>query len=157
MPAIESHVAAGSEAFQNNRTAMLACVEQLRAIEAKGRKEEESKRARFDKRGQILPRERVHLMLDRGSPWLELSTMCGYMMHDDTDGRLAGGNMITGIGYVAGTRCMLIASNSAIKGGTMTPWGVQKTLRLQDIALKQKLPIVSMIESGGANLQYQVE
>ena len=96
-------------------------------------------------------------MLDRGSPWLELSTLCGYKQHDDKDGSLAGGNMIAGIGYVSGTRCLIVASNSAIKGGTMTPWGVQKTLRLQEIALQQKLPVVSMIESGGANLLYQAE
>lgn len=96
-------------------------------------------------------------MLDRGSPWLELSTLCGYKLHDDKDGSLAGGNMIAGIGYVSGTRCMVVASNSAIKGGTMTPFGVQKTLRLQEIALQQKLPVVSMIESGGANLLYQAE
>ena len=52
---------------------------------------------------------------------------------------------------------MVSASNSAIKGGTMTPWGVQKGLRIQDIALQQKLPVISMIESGGANLLYQAE
>ena len=157
MPVIESRVDPLSPQFAANRDGMLQFIADWRAVEQKGRDEEESKRDRFHKRGQLLPRERVHLMLDRGSPWLELSTLCGYKQHDDKDGSLAGGNMIAGIGYVAGTRCLIVASNSAIKGGTMTPWGVQKTLRLQEIALQQKLPVVSMIESGGANLLYQAE
>lgn len=157
MPIIESKVDTNSPQYQQSREEMLARVAEFRAIEEKGRKEEESKRERFHKRGQMLPRERVHLMLDRGSPWLELQTLCGYKMHDDKDGSLAGGNTIMGIGYVAGTRCMVTASNFAIKGGTMTPWGVQKTLRIQEICMEQKLPAVSMIESGGANLLYQAE
>ena len=157
MPVIESKIDVGGEQFKANREGMLAFIKDWRAIEQKGRDEEETKRARFHKRKQLLPRERLHLMLDRGSPWLEFSTLCGYKLHDDKDGSLAGGNMIAGIGYVSGVRCFVVASNSAIKGGTMTPWGVQKTLRLQEIALQQKLPVVSMIESGGANLLYQAE
>ncbi len=157
MPVIESKVDTNSPQFQQNREGMLKYIADWRAVEAKGRAEEESKRERFHKRKQLLPRERVHLLLDRGSPWLELSTLCGYKMHDDKDGSLAGGNNIIGIGYVSGVRCIISASNSAIKGGTMTPWGVQKGLRIQEIALQQKLPIIAMIESGGANLLYQAE
>lgn len=157
MPVIESLVDTHSEQFAQNREDMLACVAEFRAIEEKVRATEESKRERFAKRDQMLPRDRVNLMLDRGSPFLELSTLCGYKYHDDKDGSLAGGNTIIGIGYVSGTRCMINASNSAIKGGTMTPWGVQKGLRIQEIALQQKLPVVSLIESGGANLMYQEE
>jgi geranyl-CoA carboxylase beta subunit len=157
MSVIESKVDVNSAQFKQNREGMLKFVEDWRAIEEKGRVEEESKRARFHQRKQLLPRERVHLMLDRGSPWLEFSTLCGYKMHDDKDGSLAGGNTIIGIGYVSGVRCIVSASNFAIKGGTMTPWGVQKGLRIQEIALQQKLPIVAMIESGGANLMYQAE
>jgi len=157
MPVIESKVDANSAQFRQNRDEMLAKIAEFRAIEAKGRAEEESKRERFHKRGQLLPRERVHLMLDRGSPWLELQTLAGYKHHDDKDGSLAGGNTIIGIGYVSGVRCIVSASNFAIKGGTMTPWGVQKGLRIQEIALDQKLPTVAMIESGGANLLYQAE
>ena len=157
MPIIESKVDVNSPSFAAQREGMLQFIADWRAVEQKGRDEEESKRAKYHQRKQLLPRERVHLMLDRGSPWLELSTLCGYKLHDDKDGSMAGGNMIAGIGYVSGTRCMLVASNSAIKGGTMTPFGVQKSLRLQEIALQQKLPVVSMIESGGANLLYQAE
>ncbi len=157
MPIIESMADVSGPLFKQNREEMLSLIAQWRAIEHKGQQEEESKRERFHARGQILPRERVHLMLDRGSPWLELATLAGYRMHDDKDGSLAGGNTIAGIGYVSGTRCLVTASNSAIKGGTMTPLGVQKGLRIQEIALQQKLPVVSMVESGGANLMYQAD
>ncbi|NGY03474.1 acyl-CoA carboxylase subunit beta [Solimonas terrae] len=157
MAIIDSQIDSGSAQFQQNREAMLKLIAEWRAIEARGRSEEDGKREHYHRRGQMLPRERVHLMLDRGSPWLELSTLAGYRMHDDKDGALAGGNQIAGIGYVSGVRCLVGASNSAIKGGTMTPWGVQKGLRMQEIALQQKLPMVSMIESGGANLMYQAE
>lgn len=157
MPAIESKISPTSADFQKNREDMLAEIKRFRDVEAKVHATEEAKREKFHGRGQLLPRERVHLLLDRGSPFLELSTLCGYKHHDDKDGSLAGGNTIIGIGYVSGVRCMISASNSAVKGGTMTPFGVQKTLRIQEIALKQKLPVVSLIESGGANLLYQAE
>lgn len=78
-------------------------------------------------------------------------------MHDDRDGTEAGGGNIAGIGYVAGTRALIAASNSAIKGGTITPAGLRKSLRLQEIARENKLPIVSLSESGGANLNYAAE
>lgn len=157
MTIIESRINPQDPQFQSNRDGMLAAIAALREVEGKVLDTENKARPRFQKRGQMLPRDRVHLLLDRGSPFLEFSTLCGYKMHDDKDGSLAGGNTIAGIGYVEGVRCLIVASNSAIKGGTMTPFGVQKTLRLQEIALQQKLPVVSLIESGGANLMYQAE
>jgi prepilin-type N-terminal cleavage/methylation domain-containing protein len=77
MPVIESKVDTNSAQFKQNREDLLAKIAEFRAIEAKGRAEEESKRDKFHKRGQLLPRERVHLMIDRGSPWLELQTLAG--------------------------------------------------------------------------------
>ena len=157
MPKIESRIDNNSDVFRQNRADLLARTGELRAIEAKVRETELAARDKYHKRGQLLPRERVTLLLDRGSPFLELSTLCGYKYHDDTDGSLAGGNTIIGIGYVSRVRCLVVASNSAIKGGTMSPWGVQKTLRAQEIALENKLPVISLVESGGANLLYQQE
>ncbi len=157
MPRITSRIDPGSESFKANRADMLARVAELRAIEAKVRHTEEQAREKFHKRGQLLPRERLMLLLDRGSPFLELSTLCGYGYHDDSDGSLAGGNSIIGIGYVSGVRCIVFVNNSAIKGGTASPWGVQKALRAQTLALENKLPLVSLVESGGANLMYQQE
>ncbi len=157
MTILESKVDRASETYAAQREAMLAVVGELRALEAKARDEERAKGVRYQERGQILPRERVRRLLDRGSPWLELSTLCGYRMHDDVDGSLAGGNVIAGIGYVAGARVLVSATNYVIKGGTMTPLGVVKSQRIQEIALEQKLPLVSLVESGGANLKYQAE
>lgn len=157
MPRITSRIDPGSESFKANRADMLARVSELRAIEAKVRNTENQAKEKFHKRGQLLPRERLMLLLDRGSPFLELSTLCGYGYHDDSDGSLAGGNSIIGIGYVSGVRCIVFVNNSAIKGGTASPWGVQKALRAQALALENKLPMVSLVESGGANLMYQQE
>lgn len=157
MSILESKIDPHGASFAKNREDMLAEVAALRALESRARREEEAKRERYEGRGQILPRERVRRMLDRGSPWLELSTLCGYKLHDDKDGALAGGNLIAGIGYVSGVRAMVSATNYVIKGGTMTPLGVVKSQRTQEIALREKLPMVTMIESGGANLRYQGE
>ncbi len=158
MPAIESRVSLSSESYRANRAAMLALIEGFRALEEKVRQTSNAKKEQFKKRGQLLPRERVALLLDRGSPYLELSTLAGLGMHDD-DGKdnVFGGGIICGIGYVSGVRCLISASDSAIKGGTTTPMGLKKKLRVQDIALKNKLPVVHLVESGGANLNYQAE
>ena len=79
-------------------------------------------------------------------------------MHDD-DGKknIAGGGNIIGIGYVSGVRCLITASDAAIKGGSISPMGLKKSLRAHEIALQNRLPIVSLVESGGANLLYQAE
>ncbi len=134
---------------------MLALVEQFRGLEAQVRAASNAKADLFQKRGQLLPRERVALLLDRGAPWLELSTLCGFGLHDDVDQPSGGG--IAGIGYVSGVRCMVSASDSAIKGGTSTPMAVKKNHRMQQIAMQNKLPTVRLVESGGANLLYQAE
>lgn len=157
MPLIESTIDTHSEAFAANREAMLEAVAAFRAVEEKVVEKMESKRERFEKQGRLLPHDRIAHLLDPGSPFLCLLNLAGYKMHDDKDGTEAGGASITGIGYVQGVRCLVAASNSAIKGGTITPAGLQKTLRLQQIARENKLPIVSLSESGGANLNYAAD
>ncbi|WP_288048382.1 acyl-CoA carboxylase subunit beta [Acidiphilium sp.] len=158
MAVIESRIDPRSETFQTNRKAMLALVEQFRALEQKVRDTSAARRPLFEKRGQILPRERIALLLDKGAPWLELSTLAGLGMHDD-DGteNVLGGALITGIGEVCGVRCLVKASDSAIKGGTIAPMGLRKNLRAQEIARVNKLPVIDLVESGGANLRYQAE
>ena len=158
MPVIESRIDPGSDAFRTNRAQMLALIGEFRALEQKVRDFSNSRRERFRARKQLLPRERVALAIDPGAPWLELSTLAGFRMHDDdgADG-IQGGGSIAGIGYVSGIRCVVTANDSAIKGGTSTPMGVKKQLRVQQIALENKLPLVRLVESGGANLIYQAE
>ncbi|MBO6825303.1 MAG: acyl-CoA carboxylase subunit beta [Sneathiella sp.] len=158
MPVIQSEIDTSSENFNANREIMLERIEQFRALEQRVRDTSNSKKEKFEKRGQLLPRERIALLLDKGAPFLQLSTLAGLGMHDD-DGKknVLGGGLIIGIGYVKGVRCMIKASDSAIKGGTIAPMGLEKNLRAQEIVLKNKLPVINLVESGGANLLYQSE
>src|SRR5713226_9451994 len=158
MPAIDSRIDPSGEAFQANRAAMLALIDQFRALEEQVRRTSNGRKEQFAARGQLLPRERVALLIDKGSPFLELSTLAGLGMHDD-DGKenVLGGGVIDGIGYVSGVRCLISASDSAIKGGTTAPMGLKKKLRCQEIARENKLPLIQLVESGGANLNYQAQ
>jgi geranyl-CoA carboxylase beta subunit len=158
MPVIETRIDPQGESFRANRAAMLKLVEEFRSLEEQVRHTSNSKKRQFADRGQLLPRERLALLLDRGSPFLELSTLAGLGMHDD-DGKqnVFGGGIIDGIGYVSGVRCLISASDSAIKGGTTAPMGLKKKLRSQEIARDNKLPLIQLVESGGANLNYQAQ
>lgn len=143
-----------SDEFQKNRNDMLSLLAHVRELEQRVVRLSEKQKDRFHKAGKLLPRERIDALLDPGSPFIALSPLAGYKMHeDDGEENVLGGCVITGIGYVAGTRVALIVSDSAIKGGTGTWAGGEKTLRLQNIAAEQKLPVVNLVESGGGNLR----
>jgi geranyl-CoA carboxylase beta subunit len=157
MPVIESQIDRNSDDYNANREAMLAAIEAFRAAERSVQAGAERTRPRFEQRGQLMPRERIALLLDRGAPFLELMSLAGYRMHDDKDGSGAGGGGIVGIGYVEGVRCMVSASNSAVKGGTIAPAGQRKGQRMQQVVMENKLPLLYLVESGGANLLYQAE
>jgi len=158
MPALRTSLNPLSATFQANATRMAERLDQVRALESLVRDGSAAKRDKFDKRGQLLPRERVARLVDRGTPFLELSTLAGLGMHDD-DGKksVLGGGTIIGIGVVAGKRCLVSASDSALKGGTVSPMGLKKALRAQEIARENKLPLICLVESGGANLMYQAD
>ena len=157
MPIIESQVDRNGDDYKRNREKMLAAIAEFRAAEASVQATSEKSRDRFAKRKQLMPRERIALLLDRGAPFLELMPLAGYRMHDDKDGSSAGGGSVAGIGYVEGVRCVVTASNSAIKGGTVAPSGQRKGQRIQQVVMENKLPVVNLVESGGANLLYQAE
>ncbi|MGO4002710.1 MULTISPECIES: geranyl-CoA carboxylase subunit beta [Pseudomonas] len=157
MPILETQLDPQSQAYAENRQAMLAGIEQIRQLERKLLDKAAEAKPKFDKRGQLLPRERLNLLLDPGAPFLELASLAGYKLHDDKDGSQAGGGLIAGIGYVSGVRALVVANNSAIKGGTISPSGLKKSLRLQQIAMENKLPVITLAESGGANLNYAAE
>ncbi|ROL91134.1 geranyl-CoA carboxylase subunit beta [Pseudomonas chlororaphis] len=157
MPVIQSQLDPHGPQFQQNREAMLAGIAQIRQLEQNLLAKAAEAKAKFEKRGQLLPRERLNLLLDPGAPFLELASLAGYKLHDDKDGSQAGGGLIAGIGYVCGVRVLVVANNSAIKGGTISPSGLKKSLRLQQIAMENKLPVVTLAESGGANLNYAAE
>ncbi len=158
MTVLETSLDTSSENYAANRAAMLDLVGGFRGLEQKVRDNSTSREARFHERGQLLPRERIALLLDRGMPWVELSTLAGYKMHDDDgDKNIAGGNILIGIGFVSGVRCLINCSDSGIKGGSITPMGLAKHLRSFQIARENKLPVINLIESAGANLLYQAE
>jgi len=157
MPVIETLIDAHSPDFVRNREALLASLQQLHLLEQNLLSKALEAKPKFDKRGQLLPRERLNLLLDPGAPFLELASLAGYKLHDDKDGSAAGGGLIAGIGYVSGVRVLVVANNSAIKGGTISPTGLKKSLRLQQIAMENQLPVVTLAESGGANLNYAAE
>jgi geranyl-CoA carboxylase beta subunit len=157
MATIESLVDRNSADYLANRAALENTIAEMRGIQKKVVDKSYEAKPKFDKRGQVLPHERLQLLLDPGSPFVELCGLAGYQMHDDKDGSDAGGGILAGIGYVSGVRCLITASNSAIKGGTISPAGLHKTLRLQQIALENKLPVLTLAESGGANLNYAGE
>lgn len=153
MPVLESQVRTDSDAFKDNRRDMLAAIAEMRRLETAVRANSERSRDRFEKRGQLLPRDRLNRLLDRGTPFLELSTLAGYKTYDD-DGEknISGGRQITGIGSVAGARVMVMVSDSGIKAGALHTLGVKKLLRAQAIALENKLPFIQLVESAGADL-----
>jgi geranyl-CoA carboxylase beta subunit len=158
MPRLVSKLNPRSAPFQQNGERMERELAAIVALEAKVRAGSALKRDTFEKRGQLLPRERVAQLLDRDAPFLELSTLAGFAMHDDRGEREPmGGGSIVGIGVVRGRRCVVLANDSAMKGGTVSPMGLRKSLRAQEIAAEQRLPLVYLVESGGANLAYQGE
>jgi geranyl-CoA carboxylase beta subunit len=159
MPAIESAVSPTSPDFQARREGMLELLGRVRELEQRTREKSAASRARFEQRGQLLPRERVALLLDAGAPFLELSTLAGYGMDtEDLTRSVPGGGVICGIGVVSGVRCMVVASDAGIDAGALQPMGLDKLLRAQEVALENKLPYVQLVESAGANLlSYRVE
>lgn len=158
MPAFTSKVDVNSATYAENRKAHLALIEEFRGLEAKIRANSAKRVDKFRERGQLLPRERLDLLLDRGAPFLQMSTLCGYKMHDDDgDRKISGGGSFGGIGFISGVRCMIGVSDSGIQGGAATPMGLKKALRAQEVAMQNKLPFVQLIESAGANLFLQSE
>ena len=136
MPALSSSLDSHSPAFAANAQRMQERLAEVRALEAQVVAESASKAAKFAARGQLLPRERVARLIDRGNDFLELSPLAGLGMHDD-DGKksVQGGGSIVGIGVVAGKRVLVSASDSGIKGGTVAPMGLKKALRAQELEI----------------------
>ena len=159
MERFESMWAAGSEAGQQRAAAMRDALAVGEALRERAAAKSAKAQAMFDKRGQLLPRQRVALLVDAGAPYLPLSEFAGYLCdHPDPEKSTPGGGVLAGIGFIQGVRCMIVASDSGIDAGAIQPMGLEKILRAQDIALDNKLPFVHLVESAGANLmRYRVE
>ncbi len=107
---------------------------------------------RHHQRGKLTARERIELLIDEGTAFLELCALAGYGSQFQV-----GASMVTGIGLVEGVECLIVASDPTVKGGTSNPWTVKKTFRVNDIARQNRLPVISLVESGGADLPTQKE
>lgn len=154
---IDSQIDAHSSEFQENRADLEKRIQEFRAIEKLVTDTSAAAKEKMSKIGKLLPRERLELLLDPGLPFLELASLAGFKMHDDEDGSFAGGGFISGIGFIEGVRCAVMVNNYTIKGGTFSPAGLKKILRVQEIALTNRLPLITLAESGGANLNHATE
>jgi acetyl-CoA carboxylase carboxyltransferase component len=153
VPALATSVDRSSESFQANREAMLDLLarhgeEVERARAGGGSRYQE----RHRRRGKLLARERVELLLDVGSPFLEFSALAAWGSEFTV-----GASIVTGIGVVSATECVIIAHDPTVRGGTMNPYTLKKNLRALEVARVNRLPVVNLVESGGADLPTQAD
>jgi 3-methylcrotonyl-CoA carboxylase beta subunit len=160
MPVLETKLNPRSADFSANVAAMQTVVDDLNAkvtqVEQGGG---EAARAKHTARSKLLPRDRVQMLLDPGTPFLELSPLAALGMYPDRDGTDSApcAGVITGIGRVSGVDCMIVCNDATVKGGTYYPLTVKKHLRAQEIAQQNNLPCIYLVDSGGANLPNQDE
>jgi 3-methylcrotonyl-CoA carboxylase beta subunit len=160
VPVLESQLNPRSADFQSNVAAMQALVDDLNAqvaLHAAGGGE--AARKKHQARGKLPPRERVQMLLDPGTPFLEIGPLAAHGMYLEKDGVMAApcAGMIAGIGRVSGVDCMIVCNDATVKGGTYYPMTVKKHLRAQEIAAQNRLPCLYLVDSGGANLPNQDE
>jgi 3-methylcrotonyl-CoA carboxylase beta subunit len=154
-PVLASRAATAGEQFERNADAQRQLVDELRARLAEAALGGPvASRERHVGRGKLLPRERVDGLLDPGSPLLELSPLAANGMYG---GDVPGAGIITGVGLVAGRRCVVVANDATVKGGTYHPITVKKHLRAQEVAAENRLPCIYLVDSGGAFLPAQDE
>jgi len=142
--------------FQDNEQKMSKLVQELRdkvdkIVQGGGQKAID----RHTSRGKLVARERINLLIDPGSPFLELSQLAGYKLYGKEE--VPAGGIITGVGRVNGVLCMIVANDATVKGGSYYPITVTKHLRAQKIAMENNLPCIYLVDSGGANLPRQAD
>src|ERR1700760_3479643 len=153
VPVLTSHIDPDGETFRANRAAQLAVLKQLDeqlelAIAGGG----ERYAQRHRDRGKLLARERIELLLDPDSPFLELSPLAAW-----GTGFTVGASIVTGIGAISGVECVIIAHDPTVRGGAMNPYSLRKTLRALEIARLNRLPVMNLVESGGPDLPTQAD
>jgi len=155
MPTLSSRLSSRSHEFTNNAAAMQTLVQDLREHMARAALGgSETARAKHVARGKLLPRERVDMLLDAGTPFLEFSPLAAFGMYEDG---APGAGLIAGMGRISGVDCVVVCNDATVKGGTYFPMTVKKHLRAQEIAQQNRLPCIYLVDSGGANLPNQDE
>lgn len=153
---LDGHLPQNDE-FKTNRESMQGHIDSLYRVTSNAMKGGgDNAIAKHKSRGKLLARERINGLVDPGSPFLELSTLAGYGMYGSEEGVPCGG-VVTGIGRVSGVKCMIVANDATVKGGTYYPITVKKHLRAQEIAAQNRLPCIYLVDSGGAFLPLQDE
>ncbi|MGZ4594765.1 MAG: acyl-CoA carboxylase subunit beta [Actinomycetes bacterium] len=153
MTVLRSHLDPADADHAANRTAMLGKLDELAAEHAKALGGGGHKYvARHHERGKLLARERIELLLDPDSPFLELSPLAAWGTEYPV-----GGSVVTGVGVIEGVECVLVANDPTVRGGASNPWTGRKVFRAMDIARENRLPLVNLVESGGADLPSQKE
>ena len=153
MQTLDTRVEVSSDQYRANRAAMekkLAEFEELQERARLGGGEKYIERHR--RRGKLLARERIELLVDRDSPFLELSTLAAW----GTDKPL-GANVVTGLGVINGVECAILANDPTSHAGVFNRYTLAKSLRIMDIAMENRLPLINLVESGGADLPDQAE
>ena len=158
MPVLRSRLDPAAAETRANHDAMAALVDDLRerqeAVAGRGAGGDDRSIERHRERGKLPVRERIDRLLDPGSPFLELSPLAATGLYDDD---APGAGIVTGIGRVEGTTCVVVANDATVKGGTYYPMTVKKHLRAQEIALENQLPCIYLVDSGGAFLPLQAD
>jgi 3-methylcrotonyl-CoA carboxylase beta subunit len=158
MAPLRTHANPESDEWRANDAQMRTLVAELRrktaALSERGAAGDERSIARHRERGKLPVRERIERLLDPGSPFLELGALAADGLYD---GGAPGAGMVTGIGRIEGTECVIVANDATVKGGTYYPLTVKKHLRAQEIALENRLPCLYLVDSGGAFLPLQDE
>jgi len=153
MSVLKTAIDPSTPEYQANREALLAKLAELDTEHAKAVAGGGAKYvARHHERGKLLARERIELLLDPGAPFLELSPLAAW-----GSDFAVGASVVTGVGVVSGVECMISASDPTVRGGASNPWTLKKTLRAHEIALQNRLPVIGLVESGGADLPTQKE
>ncbi len=155
MAVLRSQINPNDEQFRANQAAMAAQVGDLNRLigDIKQGGGAEARKKHLD-RGKLLPRDRIHRLVDPGSPFLEFSALAAHKVYDD---HIPAAGIITGIGRVAGRECVIVCNDATVKGGTYYPITVKKHLRAQEVAAENRLPCIYLVDSGGANLPNQDE
>ncbi len=155
MSIINSKIDPNSNEFSTNAKNMLSLVEDLKVkVDNIRQGGGETAQQRHVSRGKLLPRDRIEKLLDIGTPFLELSQFAAYQVYDDN---VPAAGLITGIGSITGTQCMIVANDPTVKGGAYYPLTVKKHLRAQEIAMQNHLPCIYLVDSGGAFLPLQAD
>ncbi|MDB5819265.1 MAG: Propionyl-CoA carboxylase [Rhizobacter sp.] len=155
MPQLASKLSPRSEDFKANAAAMRSLVDDLNArLEKISQGGGDAPRAKHLARGKLLPRDRVEMLLDPDTPFLEVAPLAALNVYDN---EAPGAGLIAGIGRVSGVDCMIVCNDATVKGGTYYPLTVKKHLRAQEIAQQNNLPCIYLVDSGGANLPNQDE